>query len=76
MSSTQKASTLPDRFRSVLKESEKHSLTTLKLLALLVEETSDVLTAADVDYKPITWNKSSEKIFGLKAEQVIGRNLL
>jgi PAS domain S-box-containing protein len=75
MSSILKNSPLPDRFHSVLKESGNHSLTTLKLLALLVEETSDVLTAADVDYKPITWNKASEKIFGLKAEQVIGRHL-
>lgn len=76
MSSTLKASPLPDHFHSVLKETENHSLITLKLLALLVEETSDVLTAADVDYKPITWNKASEKIFGLKAEQVIGKHLL
>lgn len=45
------------------------------MLALLVEETSDVLTAADVDFKPITWNKASEKIYGLKAEDVIGRDL-
>jgi len=75
MSSTIKTATLPDRFHSVLKEAEKHSLVTLKLLAHLVEETSDVLTAADVDYKPITWNKASEKIYGLTAEQVIGKDL-
>lgn len=75
MSSTIKTAAFPEQFYSVLKNSETHSLSTLKLLALLVEETSDVLTAADVDFKPITWNKASEKIWGLKAEQVIGKDL-
>jgi PAS domain S-box-containing protein len=75
MSSALKTAVLPEHFHSVLKSSEKHSLSTLKLLALLVEETSDVLTAADVDFKPITWNKASERIWGLKAEEVIGRDL-
>lgn len=60
---------------SELKISESYSSGTLKLLAHLVEETSDILTAADVDFKPITWNNASEKIYGLKAEQVIGRDL-
>jgi len=60
---------------SALKRSEKHSLDTLKLLAHLVEETSDILTAADVDFRPITWNKASEKIYGLKAEEVLGKDL-
>lgn len=75
MSSTTKTAALPEHFYSVLKSSERHSLSTLKLLAHLVEETSDVLTAADINYKPITWNKAAEKIYGLKAEEVIGRDL-
>lgn len=75
MPSTVKTIASDDHFLSVLKGAEKHSLSTLKLLAHLVEETSDVLTAADIDYKPITWNKASEKIWGLKAEQVIGKDL-
>jgi PAS domain S-box-containing protein len=53
----------------------KYSLSTLQLLAHLVEETSDVLTASDVNYRPITWNKAAEKIYGLKAEQVIGKDI-
>ncbi|MGZ5190474.1 MAG: PAS domain S-box protein, partial [Flavisolibacter sp.] len=44
----------------------------IRLLANLVEETSDLLTAADLDFRAITWNKAAEKIFGLTAEQVIG----
>jgi PAS domain S-box-containing protein len=75
MSSATKAAALPEHFNSVLKSSDKHSLSTLKLLALLVEETSDILTAADVNYRPVTWNNASEKIYGLKAEEVIGRDL-
>lgn len=75
MPSSQKAAIVPDPIHSALKNSDHHSLSTLKLLALLVEETSDILTAADVNFKPITWNKASEKIYGLKAEQVIGREL-
>jgi PAS domain S-box-containing protein len=75
MSSILKASALFDHFHSVLNESENHSLTTLKLLALLVEETSDMLVASDIDHRPLTWNNAAEKIFGLKAEQVIGKHL-
>jgi len=47
----------------------------LRLLANLVEQTSDVLTASDVNYYPVTWNKAAERIYGLTAEQVIGRDL-
>lgn len=67
MPSTLKTSVIPDRFQSVLKETEKHSLSTLKLLAHLVEETSDFLTAADINYRPITWNKAAEKNLGAKS---------
>ncbi len=47
----------------------------IRLLANLVEETADVLMAADLDFKPTTWNKAAEKIYGLTAEQVLGKNL-
>ncbi len=45
------------------------------LLAHLVEETSDILVAADLDYRPLTWNKAAEKITGIPAQQIIGRQL-
>ena len=73
MSGTLKTA-IPDQLLS-LENSSHHSLAKLKLLALLVEETSDVLTAADVNFRPITWNKASEKIYGLTAEQVLGKDL-
>ncbi|MGZ3949868.1 MAG: PAS domain-containing sensor histidine kinase [Flavisolibacter sp.] len=54
---------------------ENTSTEPLRLISHLVEQTSDVLIAADINYKPLTWNKASEKIFGLEAEQVIGKDL-
>jgi PAS domain S-box-containing protein len=46
-----------------------------RLLAQMVEETSDVLVAADIDYRPLSWNNAAEKIFGLTAGQVVGKDL-
>jgi PAS domain S-box-containing protein len=45
----------------------------LRLLADMVEETSDVLTAADLEFRPLTWSKTAEKLFGVAAKDVIGR---
>jgi PAS domain S-box-containing protein len=45
------------------------------LLAHLVEETSDILVAADMEYRPLTWNKAAEKISGIPATQILGRQL-
>jgi PAS domain S-box-containing protein len=45
------------------------------LLAHLVQETSDILVAADLEYRPLNWNKAAEKISGIPAEQMIGRQL-
>ena len=47
----------------------------IKFLAQLVEQTSDILTASDLEFKPITWNKAAERIYGVKAEQVIGNDI-
>lgn len=47
----------------------------IRLLASLVEETNDVLTALDLNWNHISWNKGAEKIFGLTAEQVIGKSI-
>src|SRR6476469_5692592 len=45
------------------------------LLSHLVEQTSDILTASDLDFKPVTWNKAAEIVFGLSAEQVINQDI-
>ncbi|HEY6954329.1 MAG TPA: PAS domain-containing protein, partial [Flavisolibacter sp.] len=73
MSSPLKTNLLPSHTNSNGQESI--SAATLDLITHLVEQTSDVLIAADVNYRPLTWNKASEKIFGLEAEQVIGKDL-
>ena len=46
-----------------------------RLLAQMVEETSDILVAADIDFKPLSWNKAAEEIFGLTADLVVGKDL-
>lgn len=56
-------------------QTNNSSSDTLHLLAQLVEQTSDVLTAADIHYRPVTWNKAAEKVYGLKANDVIGNDL-
>lgn len=47
----------------------------IKILASLVQETSDILTAADIDFKPLTWNNASEKLYGIKASEVLGKDI-
>ena len=44
-------------------------------LANLVDQAADGLTAVDLELKPLTWNKAAEEIYGLLAEEIIGRNL-
>ncbi|MGZ3888520.1 MAG: PAS domain S-box protein [Flavisolibacter sp.] len=46
-----------------------------RLLALLVEETSDILIAVDLERRPLTWNQAAEKIFGVAASQIKGRDI-
>ncbi|HEU0064557.1 MAG TPA: PAS domain S-box protein, partial [Flavisolibacter sp.] len=45
------------------------------LLSNLVEQTSDMLTATDVHFRHVSWNKAAEYIFGITAEQIIGKDL-
>lgn len=43
-------------------------------LAQLVENTSDLLTSADLDFNVLTWNKAAERIYGIPAELIIGKS--
>jgi PAS domain S-box-containing protein len=47
----------------------------IQLLASLVKNTSDVLIALDLNYITISWNKAAERLSGIKAEQVIGKDV-
>jgi PAS domain S-box-containing protein len=44
-------------------------------LAGMVENTTDILTSADPEFRVVTWNKAAEKVYGLGAEKVMGRNI-
>lgn len=44
-------------------------------LATMVEQTSDVLTIADLDYHPVTWNRAAERVYGLTREEVLGKDI-
>ncbi len=55
--------------------SRKKTEDELRLLANLVQQTSDVLTAADMDFRPITWNQAAERVYGVSAEQAIGSDI-
>lgn len=45
------------------------------LKADLVDESNDALTAADLEFKPITWSKAAERLFGLSRTQVLGKTI-
>lgn len=47
----------------------------IKLMASLVTETEDILTAADLHFKPVSWNGAAERIFGLTSSQAIGSDI-
>ena len=47
----------------------------IKLMASLVRETEDILTAADLEFKPVTWNNAAERIYGITAGQAIGSHI-
>lgn len=53
----------------------KSAVENARRLAKLVENTTDVLTSADLDFNVLTWNAAAEKVYGLTAEQVIGKNV-
>ncbi|HYF32792.1 MAG TPA: PAS domain S-box protein [Chitinophagaceae bacterium] len=53
----------------------KLALEKVTYLAKLVENTTDVLTSADLEFRVVTWNKAAEKVYGITAEQVIGKNI-
>jgi len=48
---------------------------TINYLANLVETTSDAIISTDLNFKILSWNKGAEKIYGWKADEVIGKRL-
>jgi len=56
-------------------QAAEHPEIQAELLADMINETSDVLTAADLDFKPLTWSKAAERLYGLTKEQAVGKSL-
>jgi len=44
--------------------------------AKLVEDVSDAIISSDLDFNIVSWNKAAESIYGWKAEEVIGKNIM
>jgi PAS domain S-box-containing protein len=53
----------------------KSALETARHLAKLVENTTDLLTSADLDFNVISWNKAAENVYGIPGDAVVGHNL-
>jgi len=48
----------------------------IRYLAKLVEGVSDAIISTDSDFKIASWNKAAERLYGWKAEEVIGKPLV
>ncbi len=48
----------------------------IKYQAMLVDNVSDAIISSDLDFNIISWNKAAESIYGWKAEEVIGKNVM
>jgi len=53
------------------KKAEEHK----SKLAAIVESSNDAITSADLNGKITSWNKGAERIFGYKAEEMVGKSL-
>lgn len=48
----------------------------IKHQTMLVESVSDAIISTDLDFNIISWNKAAELIYGWKAEEIIGKNII
>jgi PAS domain S-box-containing protein len=54
---------------------QKHMMESQTQLASIVESSEDAILARTFDGTILSWNKGAEKIFGYKAEEVLGKNV-
>jgi len=59
-------------FRDITKEREVEK--SKDQLAFLVESSHEAIFTIDLDYNITSWNKGAEKIYGYKAEEILGKS--
>ena len=55
---------------------QKQAQSKIEYQAKLVENVSDAIISTNLDFDIISWNNAAESIYGWKAEEVIGKNLM
>ncbi|MBD3637531.1 MAG: PAS domain S-box protein [Crocinitomicaceae bacterium] len=57
-------------------EQRKQAQEEAEKLATIVETSNDSILSKTLDGKILSWNKASEKLYGYKAKEIIGKNVL